>query len=84
MPPALGGVRPPHDRNHAAETTEVIIEYLNPNSLRQFSRKDLLALSRELILAMAALPEGAPERHVAVTNLANIRWALSQMRPVPR
>jgi hypothetical protein len=47
----LGDARPPHDRNHATEPTEFIMQQLNPSSLRQFSRKDLLALYRELNFA---------------------------------
>lgn len=58
--------------------------YLNPKVCDNFHAKICLRFIANSFLRWPLCSEGAPERHVAVTNLANIRWALSQKRPVPR
>lgn len=60
------------------------MEYLNPNSLRQLPRHELLALYQRIAALLATLREGSRERATALINLANIRWALRQHELRPR
>jgi hypothetical protein len=59
------------------------MEYLNPISLRQMPDNELLTLYRKIAALLAELPEGSQERTIALTNLANIRWAICQPKPSP-
>ena len=52
--------------------------------LFRLTRAELLGLYRDIVNALAAMPDGDPERPVALANLQNIRRALARPHLVPR
>ena len=48
-----------------------------------FRRAELLGLHHRIASALAQLPEGSPERLVAITNLRNIRRVLARREFAP-
>ena len=52
--------------------------------LLHLTRAELFALYRDIANAVAAMPDGDPERPVALANLQNIRTALARPSLVPR
>jgi hypothetical protein len=53
------------------------------NELFRLTHAELCALHREIAGFLAHLPEGSPDRPVALTNLRNIRRVLGRPRLVP-
>ena len=54
------------------------------NELFRLTRVELFELHREIVAALAAIPDTAPERPIALTNLRNIRTVLDDDDVVPR
>ena len=52
--------------------------------LFRLTRAELFGLYRDIVNAVAAMPDGDPERPVALANLQNIRRALARPHLVPR
>ena len=52
--------------------------------LFRLTRAELFGLYRDIVNALAAMPDGDPERPVALANLQNIRRALARPHLVPR
>ena len=51
--------------------------------LFRLTRAELFGLHRDIVVALAVMPETDPERPVALTNLRNIRHVLAQAKLVP-
>ena len=51
--------------------------------LFRLTRAELSGLHREIANALAAMPDGDPERPIALTNLQNIRTVLARPKLVP-
>lgn len=54
------------------------------NELFRLTRAELFELHRAIVTALAAMPDTAPERLVALVNLRNIRFMLARNDPAPR
>ena len=52
--------------------------------LFRLTRADLFGLHREIITALAVMPDNDPERPIALANLQNIRRVLARPNFVPR
>jgi hypothetical protein len=52
--------------------------------LFRLTRAELFGLYRDIVNALAAMPDGHPERPVALANLQNIRRALARPTLAPR
>ena len=52
--------------------------------LFRLTRAELLGLYRDIAHALAAMPDGDPERPVALANLQNIRTVVARPHLVPR
>ncbi len=52
--------------------------------LFRLTRAELFGLHWEIVNALAAMPDGDPERPVALANLQNIRRALARPHFAPR
>lgn len=52
------------------------MQVLTTAELMRLTRRELCSLAARIETAMAAMPEGSPERHAAMTNLRNIRTIL--------
>lgn len=52
--------------------------------LFRLTRAELFALHRDIVQDLAAMPDGDPERRVALDNLANIRRVLARPSLAPR
>jgi hypothetical protein len=52
--------------------------------LFRLTRAELIGLHHKIASALAQLPEGSPERLVALSNLRNIRRVLGRRNPVPK
>jgi hypothetical protein len=52
--------------------------------LFRLTRAELLGLYRDIVNALAAMPDGDPERPVALANLQNIRTVLARPNLAPR
>ena len=52
--------------------------------LYRLTRAELFGLHRDIVNALAAMPDGDPERPIALANLQNIRRALTRPHLVPR
>ena len=52
--------------------------------LFRLTRAELFGLYREIVNALAAMPDSDPERPIALANLQNIRRALARPQLVPR
>ena len=52
--------------------------------LFRLTRAELLGLYRDIVNAVAAMPDGDPERPVALANLQNIRTVLARPNLAPR
>ena len=53
------------------------------NELFRLTHAELCALHREIACFLAHLPEGSPDRPVALGNLRNVRHVLGRMTPTP-
>ena len=51
--------------------------------LMSLTRAELFGLHRQIVDALALLPEGSPERFIALANLRAIRRVLAQPRLAP-
>ena len=54
------------------------------NELFRLTRAELFGLHREIVNALAAMPDGDPERLIALANLQNIRRVLARPNLAPR
>lgn len=54
------------------------------NELMNLTRAELCALHRRILDALALLPEGSPERLIALANLRDIRRVLARPNLSPR
>ena len=54
------------------------------NELFQLTRVELFELHREIVAALMAIPDSAPERPIALANLRNIRTVLADDDVAPR
>ena len=52
--------------------------------LFRLTRAELFGLYRDIVNALAAMPDGDPERPIALANLQNIRNALARPNLAPR
>jgi hypothetical protein len=52
--------------------------------LFQLTRAELFGLYRDIATALAAMPDGDPERPIALANLQNIRRVLARPNFAPR
>ena len=52
--------------------------------LFRLTRAELFGLYRDIVNAVAAMPDGDPERPVALANLQNIRTVLARPNLAPR
>ena len=52
--------------------------------LFRLTRTELFGLYRDIVNALAAMPDGDPERPIALANLQNIRNVLARPNLVPR
>jgi hypothetical protein len=52
--------------------------------LFRLTRAELFGLYRDIVTALAALPDSDPERPIALANLQNIRRVLARPNFVPR
>jgi hypothetical protein len=52
--------------------------------LFRLTRAELFGLYREIVNALAAMPDSDPERPIALANLQNIRRALARPHHAPR
>jgi hypothetical protein len=52
--------------------------------LMSLTRAELFGLHRQIVDALALLPEGSPERFIALANLRDIRQVLSRPNLSPR
>jgi hypothetical protein len=52
--------------------------------LFRLTRADLFGLHRDIANALAAMPDGDPERPIALANLQNISTVLARPRPAPQ
>ena len=52
--------------------------------LFRLTRAELFGLYRDIANALAAMPDGDPERPIALANLQNIRNVLARPNLVPR
>ena len=52
----------------------------NLTELMNLTRNELFALHRQITEALALLPEGSPERDMALATLRNIRRVLTRRR----
>jgi hypothetical protein len=52
--------------------------------LFRLTRAELFGLYRDIVNALAAMPDSDPERPIALANLQNIRRALARPHLVPR
>jgi hypothetical protein len=52
--------------------------------LFRLTRAELLGLYRDIVNALAAMPDSDPERPVALANLQNIRTVLARPNLAPR
>jgi hypothetical protein len=52
--------------------------------LFRLTRAELFGLYGEIVSALAAMPENAPERPIAIANLQNIRRVLARPHFAPR
>ena len=52
--------------------------------LFRLTRAELLGLYRDIAHALAAMPDGDPERPVALANLQNIRTVMARPNLAPR
>jgi len=52
--------------------------------LFRLTRTELFGLYRDIVNALAAMPDNDPERPVALANLLNIRRVLARPNFVPR
>ena len=52
--------------------------------LFRLTRAELFGLYRDIAHAVAAMPDGDPERPIALANLQNIRTVLARPNLVPR
>src|ERR1700680_2495620 len=62
----------------AVETMEKTMRVLTLTELMRLTRIELCALAAQVTNALAAFPEGSPERLNAQISLRNIRWALAR------
>jgi hypothetical protein len=51
--------------------------------LMNLTRNELFALHRQIADALALLPDGCPERNIALANLRNIRRVLARREFAP-
>ena len=51
--------------------------------LFRLTRAELFGLHRDIVIALAVMPENDPERSVALTNLRNIRQVLAHPKLAP-
>ena len=54
------------------------------SELFRLTRAELFGLFQEIVNAHAAMPDGDPERPIALANLQNIRRALARPLLAPR
>jgi hypothetical protein len=54
------------------------------NELMSLTRAELFALHRHMVHALMQLPEGSPERLIALANLRTIQRALARPNLSPR
>ena len=54
------------------------------NELFRLTRAELFGLYRDIVNALAAMPDSDPERPIALANLQNIRRALARPNLGPR
>jgi hypothetical protein len=52
--------------------------------LFRLTRAELFGLHRDIAKALAAMPDGDPERPIALANLQNIRTVLARPKLVPQ
>jgi hypothetical protein len=52
--------------------------------LFRLTRAELFGLYRDIVNALAAMPDSDPERPIALANLQNIRRVLARPNLVPR
>ena len=52
--------------------------------LFRLTRAELFGLYRDIVNALAAMPDSDPERPIALANLQNIRRALARPQLAPR
>ena len=52
--------------------------------LFRLTRAELFGLYRDIVTALAAMPDNNPERPIALANLQNIRKVLARPNLVPR
>ena len=52
--------------------------------LFRLTRGELFGLYREIVNALAAMPDSDPERRIALANLQNIRRVLARPHLAPR
>jgi hypothetical protein len=53
------------------------------NELLRLTRAELFALHRQIADALAALPEGSPERPIGLATLRDIRRVLARLEFAP-
>ena len=54
------------------------------NELFRLTRAELFGLHREIVNALAVMPDSDPERPIALANLQNIRRVLARPNLAPR
>ena len=54
------------------------------SELFRLTRAELFGLYRDIVNALAAMPDSDPERPIALANLQNIRRALARPNFAPR
>ena len=62
---------------------EVIMHHYTLNKFFRLTRHELFALHAEIVALLAALPEDAPERNIALTTLRLIRRILANSALTP-
>ena len=68
----------------AVANKEEIMRVWTLIELFRLTRAELFGLYRDIVNALAAMPDGDPERPIALANLQNIRRALARPNLVPR